>query len=74
MNMYFYLYFNNSPDVVTSLLTFVDIYHFNYTFSHTHILAHTRKCTSINLGSEIDGRLFISHAHIGDTRMSLDMQ
>jgi len=42
MDIYFYLYFNNSHDAVTGLLTFVDIYHFNYTFPHTHILAHAQ--------------------------------
>jgi len=37
MNIYFYFYVNIARDVVTSLLIFVDIYHFNHTFSHAHI-------------------------------------
>jgi len=37
VNIYFFFYFNIARDAVTVLLIFVDIYHFNYTFSHAHI-------------------------------------
>ena len=38
-------YINIARDVVTDLLIFVDIYHFNYTFSHAHVDAHIHKHT-----------------------------
>jgi len=47
MNIYFCFYLNIAREVVTVLLLFVDIYHFKYTFSHTHIEAHTHKHTCI---------------------------
>jgi len=44
MNIYFWFYFNIAHDVVTAFLIFVDIYHFNYTFTHdAHTEAHTNK-------------------------------
>ena len=43
----FCFYFNIARDVVTILFLFVDIYHFNYTFSQAHIEAHTHAHTRI---------------------------
>jgi len=45
MNICFCFYMKIARDVITDLLIFVDIYHFNYTFSHAHIEAHTYKHT-----------------------------
>jgi len=45
INIYFCFYFNLANNVVTVLHIFLDIYHFNYTFSHAYIEAHTHKRT-----------------------------
>ena len=42
-HMYIFFYSNIARDVITGLLIFVDVYHFNYTFSHAHIERHTHK-------------------------------
>jgi len=55
MNIYFYSYFNIVRDVVTGFLIFVDIYHFNHTFSHTHIEAHTHTSTRVWLAHKRNG-------------------
>jgi len=41
MNIYFCFYLNIARDVVTVLLIFVNIYHFNYTLMHIHRHTHT---------------------------------
>ena len=47
VNIYFCFYFNIAfrLGVDTVLLIFVDIYHFDYIFSHAHLEAHTHKRT-----------------------------
>jgi len=45
MNIYFCFYFNIARDIVTMLILFDDIYHFNYTLSHAHMETHTHKHT-----------------------------
>jgi len=52
MNVYFYSYFNIARDVVTGLLLFLDISHFNHTFLHARIEAHTRKHTCMICAQE----------------------
>jgi len=47
VNIYFFFYFDSARDVITGLLIFVDIYHFNYTFSHAYTEAHALKHTSM---------------------------
>jgi len=37
MNIYFYFYLNIARDIVPVCLIFVDIDHFNHTFSQAHI-------------------------------------
>jgi len=45
MNIYSYVYFDIARDVVTFMLMFVNVYHFNHTFSRAYIGAHTHKHT-----------------------------
>ena len=45
IKIHFYFYFNIARDVVTVLLIFFDIHHFNYKFSDVHVWAHTHKHT-----------------------------
>jgi len=47
MNIHFYVYFDIARDVVTVLLMFVDIYHFNHTLLHTNIQTRPHKHTSM---------------------------
>jgi len=46
-NILFFFWFSIARDVVTVLLLFVDIYHFNCTFPHAHIEAHTHMHTCV---------------------------
>ena len=41
--------FKIARDVVNVLIIYVDIYHFNYTFSHEHIEAHTHNVTQAHM-------------------------
>jgi len=41
MNIYLCVYLNIAHDVFTGLLLFVDLYHFNYTFTHALIMIGT---------------------------------
>jgi len=45
MNIYFCFHSNIARDVVTVLLIFIKIYHFNYALSHAHTEAHIPKHT-----------------------------
>mmetsp|Transcript_15065 Transcript_15065/g.21961 ORF Transcript_15065/g.21961 Transcript_15065/m.21961 type:complete len:103 (+) Transcript_15065:141-449(+) len=45
MKIYFCFYFSITCDIVTVLLTFVNIHHFKSTLSHAHTEAHTHKYT-----------------------------
>ena len=52
MNKYFCFYLNIARDVVTVLLTFVNIHHFTCTFSHAHTEAHPDKHTCMSSTQE----------------------
>jgi len=45
VNIYFYFLLHIAGDIITGLFIFVDIRHFNHTFSHAHIEAHSHTHT-----------------------------